>query len=305
MSDCLIVEEKLSLIDCHIMLNHLKKSKGPVGEGQSGKVYILPDINYAIKVIPKREENRGSDSDEAIDEDDSSEDIDEDEDEIDGTSEEDFFSEIDALNGINCPHTIKYYGYYEDDSNFYLVTEVINGVNLENIDEKMFEKVQLIECIKQLVTGLTCIHNSGFAHNDIKLQNIMYDNQHNFYFIDFGLTCSDCEGVLPGNDSYQAPEFITNKNYKNDITLLKLQINDLWGLGLVIIKIALWDEIKDIEQQLDFSRRARGNPSKLEDIINKTIPILIDKIYKRYNNSYIKDLLINLLKTNPYERKLI
>ena len=311
MGDCLIVEEKLSLVDCHIMLDQLKKMKGPVGEGQSGKVYILPDLNYAIKVIPKREndyqsyDSSGESSSDFSDADSSSENEDDYEDDETGTSEEEFFSEIDALNNINCPNTIKYYGYYEDDDNYYLVTQSIEGPHLGNIDKNTYEKIEIIECVKQLISGLTCIHNSGFAHNDIKLDNIMYDNKNSFYFIDFGLTCSECAGILPGNDFYLAPEFSTVVNYKDEITVFKLQQNDLWALGLVIIQLALWEQMKEVNDQLEFGRRARGNPSKIEGIIKETIPTLIEKVYNKTNNVYIKNLLTSLMNTNPNERKLV
>ena len=63
---CQIVDSpNISLIKCHDLLDKLKRIEHPVGEGQYGKVYIIDDLNYAIKVIPKslgNYESRGESS---------------------------------------------------------------------------------------------------------------------------------------------------------------------------------------------------------------------------------------------------
>lgn len=330
-----------NLIECHDMLDKLKKVTAPIGQGKQGKVYILEDLNYAIKVIPKikhknilddeaedyesdvlfdttysDEDNTydGGDRDEDGDEvgddhhnEEDYEDNDEEDDEDDeGTSEEEFSSEVEILNKIKCPNVIKYYGAYEDEDNYYLVTEAIKGSHLKNFK---FEEREIIECVKQMVKGLQCIHKAGIAHNDINLDNIMYDDKKSIYYIDFGLSCAECENKDTGNDFYTAPEFLSNFNYKKNMTLEKLQKNDLWALGLVIIQIILWEE-KNLQKELEFARNFI-NPyinTEKEDIltiIKKTLLNVMKKVSLKINNEYIINLLKSLTEIDPKKRKLI
>jgi len=313
----------VNLIECHTMLDKLQKIEGPVGEGQFGKVYIFKDLNYAIKVIPKlNSEDYESWSDGDLgssfgsnesSSSDSSDDIESEE----GTSEMEFFAEVESLEKIiTCPHVIKYYGYYEDENYYYLVTEAIYGKEIKEREIKAVVKENVLEFIKQIVKGLGCIHDSGAAHNDISLGNIMYDNtKQMYYFIDFGLSCvnSECHGVEPGSSYYSAPEFLLGK-VSNNTPLKNLQKNDLWALGLVIIQEILWfyndgNTFKnegDIWFELDFATQTIKQRRELMSIISETLPRMIDLVYKETNkNDYIKGLLKSLLQIDPVKRELI
>ena len=321
-----IHSSNIHLLECHKVLDRLKKLDSPVGEGQFGKVYILDDLNYAIKVIPKKKDDDLFSSDSSANEYDSednyeSEDNDEDNDDEEGTSEEEFVNEVDSLaRVVSCPNVIKYYGYYEDNNYYYLVTEAIRGKEIKNKSNETNNNNnnnnndKRLEFVKQIVKGLQCIHESGVAHNDISLSNIMYDaGKDMYFFIDFGLSCSaDCDGVYPGSDYYKGPEF-TNNNYTKSITLDKLQKNDLWALGLVILQEILWfykdgktfKRDGDIWYELDFATQSFKQRKDVLQIMKETIPRMIKLASAQTNNNYITDLLTSLLKINPHERSLL
>ena len=59
------------------------------------------------------------------------------------------------------------------------------------------------------------MHNSGFAHRDLKLENILVDKDYNLKIADFGLSCSikgkDNSGFCDsrvGTFEYMAPEIV-------------------------------------------------------------------------------------------------
>ena len=64
------------------------------------------------------------------------------------------------------------------------------------------------------------MHNSGFAHRDLKLENILVDKDYNLKIADFGLSCSikgkDNSGFCDsrvGTFEYMAPEIVGRFRY--------------------------------------------------------------------------------------------
>jgi len=86
---------------------------------------------------------------------------------------------------------------------------------------KKFEENQASALFKQLIAGLTAMHNVGIAHRDLKPENVLFDNQFNLKLADFGFAYvfQKGEGAKTsmrtelGTKGYMAPEIINNKKY--------------------------------------------------------------------------------------------
>ena len=93
----------------------------------------------------------------------------------------------------------------------YMVMEYVSGMLLFDICDKfaaLGEKVGRF-LIKQIFETLQYIHKQGVAHRDIKLDNIMVDENMNIKFIDFGFAARGNIYELKemyGTKSYLAPE---------------------------------------------------------------------------------------------------
>ncbi|MDJ0844396.1 bifunctional serine/threonine-protein kinase/ABC transporter substrate-binding protein [Crocosphaera sp.] len=111
---------------------------------------------------------------------------------------------LSILNHPRIPKLIEDFAVKRDDELFQvLVTQKIESENLEywlKHNQKISQK-QGIEWMKQLVEILAYVHRNGFLHQDIKLSNILVNQQENkLYLIDF----SNIPDVIsPG---YTAPE---------------------------------------------------------------------------------------------------
>ena len=82
--------------------------------------------------------------------------------------------------------------------------------------------------------GLGYLHASGFAHRDMKLENILLDDHFNLKIADFGfadlIQGKDCSGMLQGKlgtQGYMAPEINLGEAYSG-------QSVDLFACGIIL-----------------------------------------------------------------------
>lgn len=106
---------------------------------------------------------------------------------------ESFQKEAEVLQDLSkhtqIPELINFFEFPpQEQSYFYLVQEYIKGQNLqEELDGKgKFYEAQVLEVLQGLLPVLEFLHNKGFIHRDIKLSNIIRDNNQLFYLVDFG-----------------------------------------------------------------------------------------------------------------------
>jgi len=161
--------------------------------------------------------------------------------------------EIEALKYLSkrcdsIPRYIEYY-YNERGREINIVTEYIEGVTL---DTYILNKNHILQrdgkllwsIIYGIVNGLMCIHSNGFAHRDIKLQNLMITPDGNVKYVDLGLACvdkckwSDCKNVCTGKVGtplYRSPEsYLSDYNIT---TLEQSKAQDIWALGIVLYQL--------------------------------------------------------------------
>lgn len=96
----------------------------------------------------------------------------------------------------------------------------------------------------ELLKGLNEIHFLGYAHRDIKPDNIMITKDKKIKYIDFGFACiktcetnncnNECKGRV-GGPYYRPPEFF---NGQHEESLFASQKHDVWSLGIVLFEMA-------------------------------------------------------------------
>ena len=104
----------------------------------------------------------------------------------------------------------------------YIVLELVGGgelFDLVALGGRLEEKVARFY-FKQLLEGLSYLHNAGFVHRDLKPENLMLDSNFNLKIADFGFAApakgKTGEGMLEtqlGTASYMAPEIHLGKPY--------------------------------------------------------------------------------------------
>jgi len=101
--------------------------------------------------------------------------------------------EFSILRDMDHPNIIRIYEMYEDEHNFYLVTEYCRGGDLLDILEstKSFTERDAAKIMKQLLSAVLYCHNNGIIHRDIKADNILFAEKNinsDLKLIDFGIS---------------------------------------------------------------------------------------------------------------------
>lgn len=101
------------------------------------------------------------------------------------------FNEVALLKNMDHPNIVRLYELYQDDKNYFLVTEFLTGGELLDkiTKQKVFTEKMAAEYMKQIMSALAYCHAEKIIHRDLKPANIMFesnDPQARIKVIDFG-----------------------------------------------------------------------------------------------------------------------
>lgn len=189
------------------------KIRHRLGKGCFGEVYlatqVLTGCNVALKVFPKTKfRNREARS------------------KIE--KEVSFLQRVGSCDGI-----IKLLEVFEDTVNVYLVFEFAPNGDLVRYFEKnqLFAEDELRPFFKKILQGVGHLHEQSIVHRDIKLDNILLDQNMNPKLCDFGISTFLEPGKrifdTGGTPAYLAPEVIKCEGNVCEKT-------DVWSLGVLL-----------------------------------------------------------------------
>lgn len=144
-----------------------------------------------------------------------------------------FRREMRALGRFNHPHVVRATDAGEDSGRFYLVMELIDGLDLATLTARLgkIPVPDAAELIRQAALGVQAIHQQGIFHRDVKPANIILARDGVVRVLDLGLSkfasWRDDEltrtGQILGTRRYMAPEQFQT----SDVDAR----TDLYGLG--------------------------------------------------------------------------
>lgn len=123
----------------------------------------------------------------------------------------------------------------EDDENFYIVSEILEGGELFDrlIEEKSFSEEKAALIIKQVLLALNYMHKQSITHRDLKPENILLEQKNSsdlsVKISDFGFSCyfdpKDGLDLALGSPLYMAPEIHRRQQYNEKV--------DIWSTGVI------------------------------------------------------------------------
>ena len=199
--------------------------------------------------------------------------------------------EITILKNINHSNIITLYDVFDENSYYYLVTEIMLGGELFDriVTKTFYNEKEARDVCKILFEALNHIHSKGIAHRDLKPENLLLvskTDDKDIKIADFGfakkVTGSKCLMTQCGTPGYVAPEILHGVPYGTK--------SDMWSLG-VIIYILLGGYPPFIEQnQRELFKKIKKGQYEFH------------VEYWGQISSEAKDLISDLLTVNPDKR---
>src|SRR3989338_3567579 len=99
--------------------------------------------------------------------------------------------EAKILKLLDHPNIVKLYDFYESDGKWHLVIELATGGDLAgrilNHPDKKLPERQARIWFRQIVSAVQYCHEHLVIHRDLKLENLLLDQDNNLKITDFGL----------------------------------------------------------------------------------------------------------------------
>jgi len=174
------------------------------------------------------------------------------------------------------------------------VFERVFGYDLFNTIERRkfvpFSDIEGRKIFKQILKAIRYCHSKEVVHRDIKLENILMDNNGKVTVIDFGLCDIVKRGVhslrFCGSIDYVAPEVLSKNSYDGYLA-------DVFSLGVVLYTL-LFAEFPFIANERVNAMKQKKEQPKISFSESKM---------KRWKiNPLAKDLITKMLRTQPEQR---
>ena len=192
-----------------------------------------------------------------------------------------FQREALAASSLGHPNIVEMYDVGEDNGDFYIVMEYVDGRNLKQLIKKRGALTfpEVIDIMLQLTDGLSHAHDAYIIHRDIKPQNILILENGLVKITDFGIAMALNNTQLTQTNSvmgsvhYLPPEQAAGKGstiksdvYALGILMYELLTGKLPFKGENAVEIAL----KHMKDPLPSLRRELNDvPQSLENVIIK------------------------------------
>lgn len=192
-----------------------------------------------------------------------------------------FQREALSASSLSHPNIVEMYDVGEDDGNFYIVMEYIEGRNLKQLLKRRGALTlnEVIDIMLQLTDGISHAHESYIIHRDIKPQNILILDNGLVKITDFGISTALNNSQITQTNSvmgsvhYLPPEQATGKAasiksdiYSMGILMYELLTGSLPFRGENAVEIAL----KQMKEQIPSIIEEKPNiPQSVENIVLK------------------------------------
>ena len=220
-----------------------------------------------------------------------------------------FRREAQAAAGLANPNIVNVYDVGEDQGNYYIVMELVEGITLkEYIVKKGKLSVREATSIAiQVGMGLAAAHDQGIVHRDVKPQNIIISTDGKVKVTDFGIARAASSNTISANAMgsvhYSSPEQVRggysdarSDIYSLGITLYEMVTGRVPFDGETTVAIA----IKHLQDEMEApSRYTPDLPYSLEQIIYKCTQKSVERRYQSMND-VITDLKRSLMEPDGH-----
>ena len=146
--------------------------------------------------------------------------------------------EIKLLKMMSHPYIVKLHETYETNHHINIIMEYVGGPSLytylKSQPNKKMNEIEGKRIFKQITEALQYCHHKSITHRDIKLENLLMDENKNIKLIDFGFSTfmpvEEKAKMFCGTPSYMSPEIVLKKEYCGPPA-------DIWALGVLLFAL--------------------------------------------------------------------
>ena len=201
-----------------------------------------------------------------------------------------FQREAISASSLSHPNIVEMYDVGEDDGNYYIVMEYIEGKTLKNLIKKRgaLTLAEVIDIMLQLTSAVTCAHDSYIIHRDIKPQNVLIKEDGTVKITDFGIAMALNSAELTQTNSVMGSvHYLPPEQANGNGATIK---SDIYSLGILMFELL-----------------TGSLPFKGDNAVEIAIKQMKDQIpsVKEYNSSIpqtIENIILKACAKNPKNR---
>ena len=191
------------------------------------------------------------------------------------------------------PFLIKFHQSFQDENLVFFLMEYVNGKDLSTVlygGKQTFSSEVARFYIAQLVLTVEYLHSKNIVHRDIKLNNILVDQDGYIKLIDFGIAKMLKNGnrtfTIVGTPHYMAPEIIVGKGYDSSC--------DYWAIGVCFFELLFGflpygdncDDPIEVYNSIISSKQASFDRNRLMELPYGTLDVLNKFLCKDVNKRF-------------------
>lgn len=143
-------------------------------------------------------------------------------------------SEIQTHRALKHPNIVEFGYFFEDCDNVYITLELCNNGTLSEAIKRTqgLTEEQTRKYLFQLVSAAKYLHHNGVVHRDLKLGNLLLNDQMDLKIADFGLAvkiqrAGERRKTVCGTPNYMAPEMLES-GHGHSFGV------DIWAIGVIL-----------------------------------------------------------------------
>ena len=189
-----------------------------------------------------------------------------------------FQREASAASILDHPNVVGIYDVGEDDGNYYIVMEYIEGQTLKSLIKRRGSLTlpEVIDIMTQLTSGIAHAHEKGIIHRDIKPQNILILDDGLIKIADFGIAqalnsteLTETNSVM-GSVHYLPPEQANGAG-----STVK---SDIYSLGILMYELLIGKVPFKGENAVEIAIKQMKDPIPSVCDIKEDIPQAVENI---------------------------
>jgi len=200
-----------------------------------------------------------------------------------------FQREASAASNLDHPNIVGIYDVGEDDGNYYIVMEYVEGQTLKSLIKRRgsLTLLEVIDIMTQLTSGIEHAHEKGIIHRDIKPQNVLILDDGLVKIADFGIA-----QALNSNELTQTNSVMGSVHYlppEQANGLGSTYKSDIYSLGILMFELLIGKVPFKGENAVEIAIKQMKDPIPSVCDIKDDIPQSVENIVLKATAKNLKN----------------